>query len=423
MPEISSDLIKQGSKRIWRAWKIGFIIALIAGVVFFAVGMNAEVQHKRTKLEGEEPISFFSISNPNLQTGFRTYTINITNNQPYTIMNLKMEFLGTGASSPAPASTSQTDTLSSGGEQTYTVQVAQGAESVVFDLDGDDLPLSLTDLNLHVTSPDGAMSWDSMNPGNDENIRLTSLDINSGGYGAYTVRISHDSGLLDVGYTFSSSVEFGSVINMINHAVEMPEGSSQKFTFTLDITEAQMGSVEFKITAKINIGENFDVEIWRLYNAAWAKESEHTPTPNSVKGGEPYGPVDTTGIVSIVAYCLAVVTGFLYWVRIRFGSGAKPKFIHPAHCFLSLMSFVLALDHTFIALQKDWPWTSPGMIFSYLSIGTMAFYTVFSFYDVEGKEVLGEQKWRYVHVFLLILLILWVVLHFGLMGDHLGFLK
>ncbi len=226
-----------------------------------------------------------------------------------------------------------------------------------------------------------------------------------------------------MGYSISTIVKFKvPVIRLIDATGIQPQGN-QDFSFLLDIGEDDLGTVQFYIKAKVNIGENFNIELWQIYRGDWGIEENHLPTPNSVKGGEPYGPVDVTGIVSITAYVIAVVSGVVLWARLTFMDAVKPKFMQPIHCFASLMSLMLAVDHTLIALQKDWPWSSSGMIFSYLAIGTLVFYTVFSFYDVEGKEYFGDKKWRYIHVALLFILILWVVLHFGLMGDHLGFLK
>jgi hypothetical protein len=392
----NESLLKKGTRRIWRSWKWGIIVAVVVGGIVFAIGLSVETQHKRTPLEGEEPITFFQIGDPGVTTGMNSYSVTITNNQPYTILELTLQFTGANLMPPEDYTSDTSYTLDSGGEQTWQVPIQEGAETAEFDLNGDDrLPLSATNINLYVTSPDGGNVWDSTGTDNDELITLTSTDVQNGGYGDYNVTVRHEGGMLPVDFTLSNRVTYGELVTSITTTEEIPTKESRTFGFILNVNTAQMTSLLLSVEAKINIGENFDVKITRSYKVdEWTVKEQYTPTPNEVKGGEPFGPVDTTGIVSIVAYTLAVVTGIIYWARFTFTSAVKPKFIGPSHCFLSLMSLILAIDHTLIALQKPWEWLSAGMIFSYLAITTLAFYTVFSFYDVEGKEHFGEKKWK-----------------------------
>ena len=83
--------------------------------------------------------------------------------------------------------------------------------------------------------------------------------------------------------------------------------------------------------------------------------------------------------------------------------------------------FVFA--HMSTAMQKDWPWESAGMRFAAIATILLLSFNVFSFFDVEIIKKIGIKKWRRVHIIFTILMALSIIIHFGLMGDHLGFLK
>jgi NADH:ubiquinone oxidoreductase subunit 6 (subunit J) len=81
------------------------------------------------------------------------------------------------------------------------------------------------------------------------------------------------------------------------------------------------------------------------------------------------------------------------------------------------------LAHISIALQKAWPWFTPGLIFAYAGVITLTIFVIFSFFDMEIIRTYGRKRWRQMHLVITIALALLIILHFGLMGDHLGFLK
>ena len=413
----------KGSKRVWRAWKWGFLVALVVMVVVFIFGMNVEVQHKRSGIEGEEPITFFeTVVSPAIATGMNSYSVSISNDQKYTITWVSMDFRGPNLQAPILDPETHSDTVGAGGEISYSFDIPKGTESVEFAMTGDSLP-GFADINLFIQNSNGNATWSSESTSNNEIIRLSSSDIESGGYGVYTITVRHESGVRAVSYTLDMSLTYGDLILSQTHSSAIPPEKTINMDYIINLDNAQMDALRFHITARIQLPDGMMMEIKRVYRSDWSVESEQTQAPDELKDSEPWGPVDTTGTVSAVAYSIAVLSGIVLWARLRFTEMVKPRFIGPVHCFISLISLVLAVDHTAIALQKSWPWGSPGMLFSYLSIVTMLGFTVFSFYDVEGKEWLGKKKWRSVHLILTILLFGVIVLHIGLMGDHLGFLK
>lgn len=392
-------------------------------IAVFIFGLNVEVQHKRSGIKGEEPIKFFETDvSPSIAVGMNSYTVSISNDRKYTITWVKMEFRGPNMQAPSHEPETHSDSIGAGGETSYSFDIPKGAESAEFELTGDSLP-GFADINLYVRGSNTSAEWSSESSSNDENIRLSSSDIESGGYGAYTISVRHEGGVRSVSYTLSISLSYADLVLSHTHSNAIPPEDTLNLDYIINLDAAQVDELGFYISARIRLPDGMTMEIRRVYSSSWSVLEEVTPTPDELKDSEPWGPVDTTGTVSGVAYAIAVLSGIVLWARLRFTEMVKPRFIGPVHCFISLISLILAVDHTAIALQKSWPWGSPGMLFSYLSIVTMLGFTVFSFYDVEGKEWLGKRKWRKVHLILTILLFLVVVLHIGLMGDHLGFLK
>jgi len=419
--------VKTGAKRIWKSWKWGFIIALVLMVLVFIIGLNAEIGHKRTGFEDDEPLKFFSVNNinPPITAGLQTYTVSVNNNQQYLINSVSMTFQGITQTVMDDVTQSYSESVSSGGETSYAFEVLPGAEFVQITLNGDDpTPLSMTNIDLFCDGTSNSTTWESTGTDNDESITLGTADIQNGGYGSYSVRVSHESGLLSVDYQLTIVVSFGQLRMSQSSSEVLKNGDGLDFNFNVFIAEDELASVTFEIKAAVEIPGESIFQLERDYDSNWNVIREPDVIPAEAAGGEePWGPVDTTGLMSIIAYTAAVVTGFIYLGRLIMFEATKPKWIGPIHCFVSLVSLLMAIDHTFIALQKDWPWFSAGMIFSYLAIINLFGFTVFSFYDVEGVKHFGKKKWRYLHLFLLIVLVLWVVLHVGFVGDHLGFLK
>ncbi len=100
-----------------------------------------------------------------------------------------------------------------------------------------------------------------------------------------------------------------------------------------------------------------------------------------------------------------------------------PKFIRRGHCFISLITLMFVLAHMSTAMQKDWPWETPGMRFAQMATIGLFCFTIFGFFDIEIINAYGRKKWRLIHIIMTLILGVLIVLHFGLMGDHLGWLK
>ncbi len=421
---MDNDLLNKGLKRVWRSWNWSFMFAVVILVVVFVTAITIEVGNKGTEIESEEDVKYFDLyMSPNIAAGMRSYTATISNNQEYTILEMKLLFEGSNLQSPEDITQDYPGkSLDAGGENTYSVLIPEGADSVEFVLDGDELR-NIANINLYVQNANGTHEWSSTDIGKDETIILTLEDLQASGYGSYTVAVKHEDGRWSVDYDLSISVSFSPLKLLESTTDRLEPKESRTFDFIVNLDQSQISEIKFIVTASAFVkgGTTIDMIVEYKYDGSAPKK---TCVIHQVdNGSEPWGPVDITGTASAISYTIAIFSGFVLWARLTFTEAVKPKFIGPAHCFISLVALVLAIDHALIALQKSWPWTSPGMVFSYAAITLLFIFTVFSFFDVEGQKVLGKRKWRWVHIILTVLLLLLIVFHFGLMGDHLGFLK
>ena len=418
---MAGGLFRNGARRVWQSWKWGFICAAVIFLIVYIIGLNIEVLHKRSGLESDEPVKFFSTEiSQEITTGMNTYTVTINNNQKYTITHVDMRF------TPELQAPHEPETYSGAverrSEEIFYIEITRGISRVDLTLEGEEYPIDPTDINLYVQNPNGTTEWVSDSNDNIESITLTAPDFNDWGYGSYTVIVRHETGARAVPFDLTIRTTFNPLIQYESCKVINP-GEARTFDFVLYLDESQLDLLRFNISAKVELPDGMTMTIQKEYNANWQVVSQYTPTPADLKYTEPWGPVDITGTSSAAAYVIAIFSGVLLWARVRTVEAVKPKHMGPIHCFISLISLILAIDHILLALQKTWPWTSSGMMFSYAAISVLFVFTVFSFFDVEGQEWLGKVKWRWVHIFLTLFLALLMILHIGLVGDHLGFLK
>jgi len=173
----------------------------------------------------------------------------------------------------------------------------------------------------------------------------------------------------------------------------------------------------------VRISEDLTIPLEMEYDNEWNLIRSIQPIPQELAEEVPWGPVDMTGTSSAVLYTLTIIGGFGVFLRVKLKDVATPKIIRKAHCFIALITLMFESAHITIALQKAWPWLTPGLIFAYGGVGLLAIFVIISFFDVEIIKEIGKIKWRKLHFGITILLLLLIVLHLGLMGDHLGFLK
>ncbi len=416
--------LNKSLRRIWRTWKFGFLIAFIVYCAVFLWGYFYEVARQEEPEYGEEPLELFGVSiNTPLTSGVKIYTVNVTNNQVYIIKELIIEFRGTRLTKPDDFFETYENTVGVGGEVSYTNMVSEGAVGIDVILDGQEIFPGLTDINLYLQNTNSTMTWVSASQGNHEEIHLTPDNVRNGGFGNYMATVRHEGGFRSVPFQLTFRITYSQIITSRTSVEPIAPGEGREFDFILNIDSTQLEDVICYVHAKVELSEDLNLDLEFEFDYAWNLARESRPIPQEFSEEIPWGPVDMTGTSSAVLYTLTIIGGFGVFLRTRIKKVAMPKLVRKAHCFIALVTLMFEFAHISIALQKAWPWFSPGLIFAYAGVGMLAFFTIFSFFDVEFIRAYGRNRWRHLHLSITISLIILIVLHFGLMGDHLGFLK
>jgi hypothetical protein len=411
-------------QRVWRRWKYDFAIAIVVFILVFIFAYTYEVQREEEGIELEEPLEPFRVeASPRITAGSNTYGINITNDQAYTIRELTIEFKNIAPTAIDDFQTSYSDTLSPNTELQYSNPVQVSAMNLDVVLDGQEIVTGLTNLNLYVQKEGGTQEWSATSTGNDEELHLTQTDFENEGYGNYIATVRHEGGARDLEFDLTYTITYGEPVLMKTYNTPLEPGTSHEFAFTLNLAESDLSVIECSITAVVELGNVGSLPIVLIYNSAWELQSISQIVPEESLGDIPWGPVDLTGTAGAILYFITVITGFLFYIRIKIKEDFTIKGTGWAHCFFSLITMSLVLAHTLAALPKPWPWGSEGMVTAVLGLIVLGIFTGFSLFDVEFIERMGREKWRVVHLLLTFALVVFIVLHIGLMGDHLGFMK
>lgn len=416
--------LKKALKRIWKSWWYGFIAAIIIYLIVFSWAYNYEVQREEEREFGEDPIPLFQASiSPSLSGGTGTYVVNVINNQKYTITSISIKFSGPNFVNIEDFQEVYTDEVSSGNEKRYTNNVLKSAESLDIVLEPRGTVIGFSNIDLYLENNDGSMTWSSTSTGNSEEIHLSQLDLNNYGYGNYDAIVKHEDGFMNVGFQLTYNINYGNLIHKHKSSESIGSGEDRNFEFVLNFDNNQLQELVCEIGATVELDEDFEVDIGMKYDSSWTIIEETRPIPEEVSESIPWGPVDLTGTSSAIMYTITVIAGFAFYIRSKLKKKIMPKIIRRVHCFISLTTLMLVFAHMTTAMQKDWPWESTGMRFAVIATILLVSFNIFSFFDVEIIKSIGNKKWRIIHLAFTIAMALSIVIHFGLMGDHLGWLK
>jgi hypothetical protein len=409
--------------RIWRTWKFGFLIAIIIYGVVFYWAYNYEVQREEERDFGEDPIPLFQASiSPAIKEGAHSYIVNITNNQKYTINELSIEFTGPNFIAIEDFQETYTDNVGRNGEKRFSNNVLNTAVSLNIILESQGVP-GFTDINLYLENSDGSMTWPSTDTGNREEITLSRTDLDNYGYGEYTAIVKHERGLINVDFELIYRIYYGELVLKRETTTPIQPDQGRNFEFVLNLGQAQLSELKCIVRAEVELSEELKPEIGMTYNSDWEITDEIRPIPEEISKSIPWGPVDMTGTSSAILYTFTVIFGFAFFIRSKLKEVIMPTLIRRAHCFLSLTTLMFVFAHMSTAMQKDWPWESTGMRFAVIATILLVSFNIFSFFDVELIKSMGKKRWRLIHLAFTMAMALSIIIHFGLMGDHLGFLK
>ncbi len=411
-------------KRIWCTWKYAFIFSIILYAVVFYWGLNYEGHRKGEGESLEEPLNLFEVNiNPDISAGANIYTLNITNNQGYIIEELTIEFSGSNFKRLEDFSQVVNDEVSGGSSVSYSFPVYAGASTVDIILDDSELVSGFTNINLYVQNENSGIAQESSNPGNREEIHLTREDIMNMGYGSYIVTVIQDSSWRAVSFQLTFSIAYSQLVLHQNSNERLNPNQAMEFVFAFDLDEEQISDLRCKVDAKVILSGELSLNIDMTFNSDWELIEESRPIPEEFAKTVPWGPVDLIGTSSAILYLTTVFLGIVFFIQAKIKKIFMPKFIRRGHCFISLITLMFVLAHMSTAMQKDWPWETPGMRFAQMATIGLFCFTIFGFFDIEIINAYGRKKWRLIHIIMTLILGVLIVLHFGLMGDHLGWLK
>jgi len=411
---------------IWRKRKWSVIISLVVFVVVFVIALNVEIQHKREGGSDDEIQFFRTELLTSSSEGHLYYQVTLTNDQTYTIREVKVEFSGPELLPPRNSEAVHEENVPVGGKMTFSHVVHPGAVSMDITLEEkEQMIVGLTNIDLGIAGPNGTSSWTSSDSGNQEAIHLTEGEMQAAGYGEYIITVTHESGIRDVDFQLAAAVVYGPVVTGRSWDQDLGPGNFLIMDFSFVVAEDQASRMVCTIEAVVMLENGWDKDIERKLDPSGNIIDEVIPQNDGDDAqAEPWGPVDLTGTFSVLFILAAIVMCFLYLSRSRSADNkGKNNILVGIYLFTLLLALVLALDHTFVALQKDWLWSSPGMLFSYMAVVLLFCFTVYSLFSIETIEEDEKRKARWPNIVFIGAIVVTLVLHIGLMGDHLGFLK
>jgi hypothetical protein len=412
-------------QRIWQTWKYAFVIAFLIYFFVFLRAYSYEVQREEESYELEEEIPLFQTTiSPAISAGAKSYSVNIVNNQLYTIEELIVGFTGDNLKPMDDLSESYQDTVAAGSSINYENPVYPGAIGMDVYLFGQEFPLGGPDISLMLVNLATSENWISnINGNNHEEIHLTQADLSTSSLGDFRAVVTHEDGLLSVSYTLDFYVQYGPLESTKAISLPLGPGGATKLDFVVNIQESQVENIVVKVDANVVLPDKTTLDLQADYNSQWEIIRRYQPIPEQYSSAIPWGPVDLTGTSSVIMFTFTVIAGFAFYFHSRLKKIFMPRFIRRAHCFIALTSLMLVLAHMSTALQKAWPWGSIGMISAFSATSLLSVFVVFSFFDVEIIKTYGRRRWQVIHLLLTLAMAMFIILHFGFMGDHLGFLK
>jgi hypothetical protein len=413
--------------RIWKTWRFGFIAAAVIFSAVFTWAYNYEAHRQEESEFGEEPLELFQVQiEPSIRSGVNDYTVTVTNDQTYIITEVGIEFTGVEMVGLEDLYETYRDTVDVNSEVQISNMVYAGAVGMDIALEDTEAIGGISDINLYLKNEDGSYIWSSIQSGNSEEIHLNQQDLIEAGTGEYTATISHNTGLRPISFELIFRITYGEYDLSQGSKTPVEPQKSTEFLFTLNLQESQLQDLRCNVYAIIEFDPELEIDVTELgfvLDSNWNIISENRPIPEQISNFIPWGPVDLTGTSSAILYTITVIAGFIFFIRSKLKKMVLPRGFRHAHCFISLITLMFVLAHMFTALQKDWPWESIGMRMAQTATVLLVSFNIFSFFDVEIIKSIGIKKWRRIHLAFTIAMALSIIIHFGFMGDHLGFLK
>lgn len=346
----------------------------------------------------------------------------------------------------------------SGGTEDHTFPVLEGATEAFLVLEGDD-GNGLNDWDLGVESPDGT-TWNGTDDdatdataGEEtwtDEIRLGQEDLLSGGFGNWTATVRLSNGgppfnaydlAIQVYYNASEADTL-----FVSGPDRLNEGDTATYGIELEVddtngTTTLATNVTMIVRADVpddhppsGIPNIQDVGNWWVYENQTVEVGDELvkqqPEVTTEVGG--VNPVILlrsyaflSGWTSLFLLPLALVLGGTFggwsirWVDRRMGARRRILW-HNATSFLLLAVVLLHMGMFLFEPTREW---TKGLLFGGLALASLSGLAVSGSFQQRMVQRYGFSAWRFIHLSLAILMILFVTLHTTVEGTDFQFVR
>lgn len=346
------------------------------------------------------------------------YRIIVTNSDrdtEHSVEDLEATLTGIGAEPKEPYNNELSGSIRRFGLVTYNFPVEAGASSVLVSVSGNSGIGGLNDIDLRLSSPSGR-EWSSSSGGVTEEIELELQSIQDGGYGDYRIEISYVSGLGAISYSLSIDVDYLAK-ELLQSGSNLKPGEKYEFAWTLILTAEEIDNLGGIVSGTVSYAhEDGESETYRYQLEISSDLVIGTSGDIGINPNLTFGRY--IGLFSLLMLAGVLLTSYSESSR-RFLAGIlKMKNPRRIHCYVSVSILFVALIHASLLLVSNYTITAAPSI-----VGSIAF-ILFLIMSVEGFNRdriiagIGKQKWKRLHLVLAASIVLIVLYHAFVFGNH-----
>jgi hypothetical protein len=321
--------------------------------------------------------------------------------------------------------------VSIGGSTSISFPILAGATDAEITLDGDEGILGRNDIDLTVNSPNG-QAWESAGSGADEAVKLDSRDFDRGGYGDYEAVVVYFIGTPSISFTLTVDVQYG-VGQMRLEGPDLGPGEKHTFTWPLRSTTKGDNTIEVDVSCTA-YHEHGEVE------AENSEDYSETETRDLTVGDKlvysaPDEEVFNRDQILLYERILGLLSAVILILSIGLSGMFKPlnkrveRFLGGTsrrvtmHCSVSFVLLLISGFHGILLSQSPHLSNLTGLA---LGVPSFLIMGVLGYVGWQRKSLTkrwGSEKWRKIHLWLTILVVIIVALHAILDGSDFAWLR
>jgi len=384
--------------------------------------------------EGPDPLNIEVLTDDSPEPGdIVNYTLVLSVKPDVTVSLLTIDLKGVDPLQDPPFRQEVSDTVTFRETHTHPFPVSEGASEVLVVLDGDNGdPFVGNDLDMTLRSPNG-QSWESSGGGPDEQVRLRESQIQKGGYGDYEVDVMHFFGAPVISYSLTMDVLYGSTptqIKLTNISSNQTHEFTWNFEYSFEVAETFALEIHADVEEEHDEGYSEDGES--------GEEAGHTSILYLAditgrvtrEGGEAGFRIEAftagriLGILTLIMFTSAFLTGYFPPLRRRLNQYVEVESLQQIHFLLAGGTIIVGASHVTTVLATTFhDWFSIGILFGIGAALMVLVQATTGFFRLKLKKYLGERKWKWLHLFLGISVVILIILHLWLNGPHFAFLR